>query len=363
MASHRRVDRGNGLPIYARLTLVVAVALLSIGVLYVGAGGLSRVAGAVGSSLTGFMDDLVATPSPSASAIPVSDAPMLEPPAEPYTSEAAVDLVVTVPARLAGDGEHRIRVFQQLQDQQPAPIGEWPMSSTQQLFLPVVLEPGINDFSAIIIGPGGASESSPSVRYVLDNAAPKITVSSPKENGRVNGAAVKIEGKTQARATLIARNEANDASISAVAEGDGTFVLSLPLAPGSNVIQITSTDPAGNAGSLALTVRRGSGKLAVALTATAYTFSRGNLPDPVRLAARVTDPDGKPLAGASVTFTVSVPGIATIAGQGITNGDGRVSFQTTIPKAATVGQGLAAVLVTTSEHGTVDDRVTITIEK
>ena len=45
----------------------------------------------------------------------------------------------------------------------------------------------------------------------------------------------------------------------------------------------------------------------------------------------------------------------------MTDRNGRASFETTIPKAVTLGQGLAAVLVTSDEFGSVDDRTVITI--
>jgi hypothetical protein len=101
--------------------------------------------------------------------------------------------------------------------------------------------------------------------------------------------------------------------------------------------------------------------LTVALGASDYQFRRRRLPDPVRLTASVTDPDGRPLEGASVTFTLSVPGIAVVTRNALTDGRGRASFETTIPKSATVGQGLAAVLVNTNQFGSVDDRAVISI--
>jgi hypothetical protein len=356
------VDRGGRLPIPIRLVLIVGVIALSVGVLYVGAGGLSRAAGAVSSSLTGFMDELVATPSPSPSEVLVSDAPLLQSPDEPYTNQAEVDLVMTVPAALAGDREHRIRVFQQLTDQEPVAIGEYPMGPTQRAIIPVVLEGGINDFSAVIVGPAGTSEPSPVVRYVLDVTVPKVTISSPKDNAKVNRSAVEIKGKTQSRTTIIGRNTSNDTSVSVTAANDGTFSLQLVLASGSNDIRLSATDPAGNVSDTALTVRRGTGKLTVSMSASDATFRRSRLPDPIRLTAIVTDPDGNRLEGAAVTFTLSVPGIATITKEGYSDRNGRIWFETTIPRAATPGQGLAAVLVRTNQFGSIDDRVVITIE-
>jgi len=74
--------------------------------------------------------------------------------------------------------------------------------------IPVELTKGTNDFTVSIVGPAGESDPSAVVRYVFDAAPPKITISSPKNNALVNGKAVKIKGKTQARTTLAARNAA-----------------------------------------------------------------------------------------------------------------------------------------------------------
>jgi hypothetical protein len=351
------------MPLVLRLGLALTVVALGVGVLYVGAGGLSRVAGAVGTSFGGFMDELIATPVPTSTDIPISAAPLLEPPDEPFTATAEVDLMVTVPAELVGDDVHRIRIFQQLKDQSPVAIGEFPIGQTQRIVVPVVLEKGINDFAATIVGPSGGSEASPTIRYVYDKSKPSIKISSPKDDAKVNRKAVEIKGTTQSRATLIARNESNDASVSGQAEADGTFTLSLPIRAGTNRITITATDPAGNVGEKELRVRRGSGKLVVALSASDYRFSRKRLPDPIRLTATVTDPDGNRLEGAQVTFTLSVPGIAVITREATTDGNGRASFETTIPKRADIGQGLAAVLVDTDDFGSLDDRAVISIER
>ena len=61
------------------------------------------VAGGVGSTLGGFVDGRHLDPVAKAPIAVVADPPSLDQPAEPYTSEATVDLVVTVPAALDGD--------------------------------------------------------------------------------------------------------------------------------------------------------------------------------------------------------------------------------------------------------------------
>ncbi len=198
---------------------------------------------------------------------------------------------------------------------------------------------------------------------MYDHTPPKISISSPKNNATVNREAVEIKGKTQARTTLIARNVDNGSSVSGTAAADGTFTLSLALTGGINKIEISGTDPAGNATAASLSIKRGNGKLDVKLTASDYQIRRSQLPEPVTLNARVTDPDGKALAGVDVTFTLSMPGIPTVTVDGRTNSDGRATFRTTVPKGADLGQGSATVLVSSSEFGSTEDFTVISIVK
>jgi hypothetical protein len=346
-----------------RFALVAAVLALCAGVLYVGVNGFGMVAGGISSTLGGFVAGVTSTPSPRPVVQVVSDAPSVEQPGEPYTSEATADLVVTVPAGLAGSLDHRLKVYLALGDQPLTPIQESPIANEAKTIIPVQLEKGINDFSVSIVGPAGESEKSPVVRYVFDAVPPKITVTSPKNNATVNGKAVTIKGKTQARTTLLARNDASGSSIAATAGADGTFTLSLALTPGANTIVITGTDPAGNVSEVDLNVKRGAGKLTAKLTSSTYQIKRSRLPEPVTLSTTVTDPDGQPLANADITFTLSMPGIPTITIDGKTSADGKATFSTSIPKGADLGQGSATVLVTSKDFGSTEDYTVITIVK
>jgi hypothetical protein len=130
-----------------------------------------------------------------------------------------------------------------------------------------------------------------------------------------------------------------------------------------NQITISGSDPAGNVSEVVLNVKRGNGKLSVDLRADDYSIRRSQLPESVTLSATVVDPDGRPLAGANVTFTLSIPGISTVTTDTTTDPQGKASFQTTIPKGADTGQGSAAVLVSTDEFGSTEDFTVITITK
>jgi hypothetical protein len=358
---HGPVRRSRGIPLVGQVALGAGVIVVALLVLYIGAGGVGVVANALGGTISSFVQDVTATPVPSTTPPAVPEAPTVESPTEPYTNVDQVDLSVTVPSRLAGDPDYVVRVYLALKDQSPTPIDEKPLAATPKMIIPVTLTKGVNDFSVTLVGPGGESESSPLVRWVLDVDPPGIKLTSPKDGAMVNRKAVALEGRTQARSTLNARNAKTGQSIGGTAAPDGTFSLSLPIASGTNPIRLTATDPAGNQKTLELTVRRGSGQLRASVSASSYSISRKSLPTEIRLVALVDDPDGRPLEGARVTFTLSIPGIKTVTGDGVTDATGQASFTTRIPKGADRGGGTAGILVRTDEFGRTTDETVITI--
>lgn len=351
------------MPLLARMMLGVGVIAVAVLVLYVGAGGVGVITGAIGNTVGAFVQGVTATPRPSVDPGTVAEAPSIESPAEPYTNEPQVDLTVTVAAELAGSPDHLVRVYLALKDQAPAPIDEKPLAPTPRMIIPVTLTPGINDFSVTVVGPAGESESSPLARWVLDTAPPQIRLISPRDGAEINRKAVTLQGRTQGRSTLNARNTKTGESIGGTAAGDGTFSLSVPLTSGTNPIRVSATDPAGNTRTLELSVRRGSGRLTASLAASAYSISLRSLPTTMRLVALVDDPDGRPLEGARVTFTLSVPGIKTVTGDAITDANGQAEFSTRIPEGADRGGGTAGVLVITDDVGRTTDEVLITIKR
>ena len=344
-----------------RLLLIVALVALG-GAAYVTAGGgFGALTGALGASFSGFLDRFTATPQPSATEFVASDAPLIALPSEPYTNQATVDLQITVPSIEVGNTAARLRIYRGLAGQPPVRIAEVPMSSTIQLIVPVDLTPGRNDFYATVAQAGVESEPSPIVTFILDPDPPQILLTSPTDGGTVNNETATLIGTTQPRTTLLALNAANGTSISGQAGTDGGFTLDLPLEAGSNAITITGRDPAGNIGVLTLSVVRGSGQLTSTLSSSANRISIASLPVSLQLRVLVRNPDGQPLPGATITFTLTVPGIPPISKDAVTGADGRATFTTTLPTGVTVGAGLATVLVATTEFGTTSAQKTITV--
>ena len=106
-----------------------------------------------------------------------------------------------------------------------------------------------------------------------------------------------------------------------------------------------------------------STKWRASLSSSAYSITKKSLPATVRLTVIVDDPDGVPLEGARVTFTLSIPRIPTITGEATTDVHGQAIFETRIPASAGTGGGTAAVLVRTDDFGNTTDETLITVKK
>lgn len=289
--------------------------------------------------------------------------PTLTVPVEGYTNVATVDLTGTVPAEVVGQSGFKIRIYVALKDGQPKPVADLAVGSTSTFTVQSVpLSKGINDFSATVVNADGVEGArSAVVRYVLDTSIPKIVLTSVTDGSTVNGETVDLVGRTQARSKLTARNEANSASVTGTAAGDGSFKLTIPIEKGPNGISMTVTDPAGNTGTLVIGLTRGSGALTATLHASGYRFKVTALPHGLTLTASVTDPDGQPIEGAAVTFSLTLPGVPPLTQDTTTDATGTATFQTTVPQGATVGTGPASVFVTTAKFGTTSARATIAI--
>jgi len=342
---------------------VLIVVVLGAGAFVVTSGGIGPVLSSLGAAFGSAFGRLVATPLPTTTQLPLTNAPRIEPPDQPYTNQAQIELSVSVPVEALGDPTAKVRIYLTLTGLQAAPVVDVPVGTTSRMTVPFDLTPGRNDISATLFRGNAESEPSPVVTWILDTDPPKITVTSPKNNAAVPTPEVTIKGKTQAGTSLVATNAANDTSIASSAGSDGTFAFGVLLASGANAITITGTDPAGNVGTTTLNLLQGSTQMVVRLTASTYRISVSKRPASLQLTVLVRDPAGMPLAGASAFFTIQIPGLAPISNQIVTNADGRAVFSTPLVGTLTVGSGVGTVLVTSDLYGQSTDRVTLTFVK
>ena len=366
MEPYRNMERRSGLPFGMKVFLAAAIAALSLTILWVGSGAVGPFISEMVKGFGTFFTNIgTAAGSTKPTEAPlVGDAPVIDPPDQPYTNADTIDVTVTIPAADVGQTGHSVRLYVALADGAPGVVAEKPVGALSKVTLPgVPLSNGRNDFTATIVGPGGETEASPVVTWIQDTAKPKLTVTSPKDGTQVAKSPVTFKGKSQANATIRLQNTTSGAVASATAAADGAWEASLALSQGVNAITITATDPAGNESTSSLTVRLGEGHMTVQVSGTAYRFNVAKLPKAVTFTAAIRGADGQPLAGAVVLFTVSVPGLeAIVSGEVVTDGTGVATFSTTIPAGAMPGSGLVTALVSTSDGQTATDRAVLTVE-
>ncbi len=359
-AGRRKRSSAGTLPLAARAGLAVVVVAFGALILFNAPGLVGAVFGGIGHAIGGVVDKLSQTEAPSATDLILPPAPALTVPTQPYTNQPTLDLTGTIPNSVAGQPGYTVRIYRKAGTAANAKVAEIPVGDSPTFTVPgVALVSGSNAFTATLVDAGGESPPSIAVTYILDQSKPKITISAPAKNAVINGAAVTVTGQTQAGSAISARNEANGVTAVATADNTGAFSVVIAIAGGVNGISVTATDPAGNTSSVVVSVQRGTGKLTIKLTASTYHFNASKS-NPVTMTMLVLDPNGAPLSGATVTFTLSVPGATPVITKTITTtSDGTATWKTTIP-VTVAGKGEIAALVDTTDYGQLTAQVPIT---
>ena len=361
---HRGLDaRRKRAPLATRTLLALSVVAIAAAAFLAASGGMGPILSSLGAGIGSAFGRLTATPLPSATQLIPTDSPRIASPAQPYTNVAMVELIVSVPQEVVGDPDAKVRIYLALEGLKPAPVVDQAVGTTSRMTIPFELTTGRNDISATLFRGEEESDQSPIVTYILDQDPPKITVTSPKNGAAIDTFEVTVKGTTQASTSLVVVNKGNGTSVSSVAAKDGTFQFGMVLAPGTNEITITGTDPAGNVGQTTFKVLQGSKEMQVRLTASSYRISVSKHPASIQLVVLVTDPSGTPLVGASAFFTLQIPGLAPISNGLVTGADGRAVFTTPLVGQLQKGGGLGTVLVSSDLYGTSSDRVNLTFVK
>lgn len=343
--SRRRdpIGRDASLPLVARLFLVLALLLLGGSVVLLGTGLLSGAVAGVGSTLSDVVGGITggnATPSPTPA--PTPQAPHLVQPVDGWTQQPAWDVHGYAPANLVGQSGYSVRIYVN-----GSPAATEPLGSTENFTVNAVPIPlGRSSITAAIVGPGGEGPQSQPISVVFDNVPPAIIMSGPTANATINGESVTVSGRTQGGSTVAVHNANTGLTATAVAK-DGTFAIDVRLGNGVNPLTITATDPAGNVSTKQLSVVKGNGATAVRLRISFARIKLSDLPHAFSAYVTATDPDGAPIAGATVNFALTVPGLQPVSFDATTGADGKASWTTTLPRDGVVaGNALVVALVT-----------------
>jgi hypothetical protein len=301
-----------------------------------------------------------AQPSPSASRAPLSGAPRIVVPADILVAASTIDVELKLPDGLLPRSDYRLRIYvnEELVREQRVPRGQ------PALVADIPLDQGDNRISAAIVGPAGESLHSPAIHVVRDDEPPVIHVSAPVARS-VHTRAVTLRGRTEPGAQLTVRNPSSDEEFELEVGADGRFELQLSLALGDNVVTLRAVDAAGNRSRATLRLVRLQNSAAVSLEVRPSAFKLADLPTTLNVLANVTGLRGERVDGASVTFSISVPGQQTSTYQA-TSRAGQAAWRgVRIPlDGARPGSGLVTVMVVLADgqdgEVTLQDSVSLT---
>ncbi len=350
---YRPVRTNKGVPPPLGVGVIGVFLVLGIAMLIVGGNILVSVVGQVAHAFDSAISQVSSMPpatmAPSGVAL---DTPVLDTPDNGgYTNQATVALSGSVPAAVVGETGYQVKVYAVASDGTKSQVAEVAVGATAHFTTPAItLVEGSNTFTAALVTPSTEGQPSPEVVYVLDTVPPSLSVASPADGSSQSGSSVVVSGKSDPGSTVTIRNrQAPGGGLSSKVVGaDGGFAITVALVAGSNSIQVTATDQAGNVSTDSLTVKRAYGQLAAYLSASPARFGAIG-PTTLKLTVHATSANGGPLAGASVSFTVGVYGLAMIVSPPLTTDQtGTTTWKVNI-SGATPGPGTATVVVSTSD--------------
>jgi bacillopeptidase F len=337
---------------------------LGVVMLTVGGGFLGNIVGQLGGAFNnaigamGSQPPATMGPSGVAMTTPVID----EPPDDGYTNQKDLTLTGSVPGAAVGKDGFTVRVYILGQDNSRLKVAEVAVGTTTRFVAPgLTLTEGTTTFIATLVSPSSEGDASPEAVYILDTKPPAITVTSPSPNSMQTTTSVDVVGRTEAGATITVRNSQapGGSRASQITGGDGRFRITVALVAGSNPIELTATDRAGNTTTKNFTVKRDYGQLAAHLSVAPNRIDI-TVPTTLTLTLHATTENGSPLANARVTFTVTIAGLGPIVSPEMTtDGTGTATWTTEI-SGATPGSGNASVLVSTSSGDMVSASALIT---
>ncbi len=269
-----------------------------------------------------------------------------------------MDVRGSLTAELPAGGPYRVRVYVNDMLRADTRLGR---RDTEFTVADVPLVEGANTVSATIAGPLDETARSLPISVERDGTPPSIDIASPSSGSTVYGETMLLNGTTEAGASVKVVDQSNGAEAATTAGTAGAFSVLVPLRSGSNSIDLTAVDLAGNVRRKSMRVTRAESQAAITLQLSRDTYDLATLPQTLSMVAQVLGPDGKPVNGAAITFSISTPGQMTVTHETTTEGGTAVwSNYPLTADSAQPGQGLVTVLATLAGGQTLADSATFT---
>jgi hypothetical protein len=195
------------------------------------------------------------------------------------------------------------------------------------------------------------------IEVLLDTQAPSLKVNAPRDHQPVDGERVTVRGESDPGATVLIVNRRTDVEIPTTVGPSGEFEEVVQLEPGENEIRIKASDLAGNTEVVDRAVERAGAGVRAKISVNPRRLSARGLPSPARVIAKLRDKDDRPVKGARVTFTLTIPGQATVRSPEVVSGaDGTATWKAQIePEGIETGSAQVALIADLPTGGRIDE--------
>lgn len=336
----------------------IVIALLALGGTVVLAGGFGRKDAPSSSGARSATPSGAAQPATDAVRGPKpKTAPVLATPLNPITSKRIWNARVTITATGIARASLTLRVFRNDRAVMDVPVRRGTSMSVPN----IPLKTGINQIAAVFVSPAGEGPRSNTVTLTVDDVGPQIDVTQPSDHAVINAPSVTLTAGTEPKAAVVITNAANKNRQTATAAADGQFSLIVPLVLGLNALDITATDALGNVGRLRLSVTRGTGVADAQLVLSKSVFRLRQIPTAFDVTLLVMDANGAPVEGATVTFSLSPPGLPTSTYQATTTAGHAGWKGATLSDGLQAGDGFVTARVTLADGSTLQRTAAFTV--
>ncbi|MFN8622872.1 MAG: hypothetical protein U0869_19210 [Chloroflexota bacterium] len=234
-------------------------------------------------------------------------APAIDPPEIPLITEREIGLLVTIPDPGVPLNTVLLRIYRG----DTRVLDAIKVKTKHVTVRRVPLKNGDNTLTAVLYNDAGEGPRSEPITVSVDSKLPRIDLKAPEEGDTINGTLVTVRGVTEPGLDVTIANRTTGATQTIVSDDRGVFSAETNLGAGENQIDVSTKDVAGNLGRTSVKVTRGDALPQAKLTISEEHLRLSQLPQSVNIKLELDDPNGDPVDGAAVVFSISPPGLPT----------------------------------------------------
>jgi hypothetical protein len=214
-----------------------------------------------------------------------------------------------------------------------------------------LLERSDNELRVALKSAAGLGPRSAAVLVTHDPDAPTLAITAPENGTAVYSRTILVEGTSEVGAEVTIRNETSGwGPFSQAVDSGGGFQETVKLKYGKNDIVVESQGQTALSPPQVVRVTRLDGRPYLKVDVPPK-IKRSSLPASIRVRVEVKDDKGKPMADATVAYTLGSPTTASETYTEVTGADGTSTWKPEVPWSSSLTEAIQLGVSVTSPHG------------